>query len=290
MFDRFPIAKDDFQLNFGVRAVPSDQPIVAATDQYAPEMELKTHLLETHLSECWAATPDSADAQSEAVNLLRSRCDWRHPMRSKGHQDRGQDQGDQNWMNDSEPPLLAISRLVQEDLVLLRNDVPGGFPIMAGSVCFPSGWSIADKLGQSQRCVHAAVPGFNQQLLSPSLKLLERLKVGRSVSRNNWSLRALSRLNQFPADQAEILTASKAVTPQTAGECMFRVEFQTLSRLPETLAILFTIHTFQRPLKSLSPTEKKRLARVIESCPEPTLRYKGIWPMRQSITRWLTDQ
>ena len=158
---------------------------------------------------------------------------------------------------------------------------------MAGSVCFPSGWSIADKLGQSQHCVHAAVPRFNQQLLSPSLKLLERLKSGRSVARSNWAVRASSRLDQFPSDAGETLAASQLVTSRNAAKCMFRVEFQTLSRLTETRAVLFTIHTFQRPLESLSGAERQRLARVIETCPESTLRYKGIWPMRESLVSWL---
>ena len=281
MLDRFPLTQDDFRLNFGVRAIPPHEPLIVATDEYTAEIQLKQHLLRDQLDKCWAATPASAPAQAEAVDLLRSRCDERHPLlSSRDHGSNG----------DSEPALLAIGRLIQEDLILLSDDAPQGFPIIAGSVCFPSGWALSDKLGQLQSCVHAAVPNFKQQLLSPSLKLLARLKAGRSVSRSNWSVRALGRLNQFPCDAAEIRTASEAVTPQTAAECMFRVEFQTLSRLAETRAILFTIHTFQRPLKTLLPPERTRLARVIETCPEPTLRYKGIWPMRASVIAWLTAE
>jgi hypothetical protein len=283
MFDRFPLPYDDFQLNFGVQAVPADRSLIIATDEYRSEIELKKHLLETRFDQCWAATPDSLEAQTEAVRLLRSRCDKSHPLRSDPIEN--QPNGVAGSVGDS--PLLAVSRLVQEDLVILRHDVEGGFPVIAGSVCFPSGWSIAQKLGQSQGCVHAAVPGFNQHLLSPSLKLFERLKSGRSVARSNWAVRALSRLSQFPSDADERMAASQLVNPQNAAKCMFRVEFQTLSRLAETRAILFTIHTFQRPLENLSSAERQRLVRVIETCPESTLRYKGIWPMRESLVRWL---
>ena len=83
------------------------------------------------------------------------------------------------------------------------------------------------------------------------------------------------------------MAASESVTSQTAAQCMFRVEFQTFSRLPETEAILLTIHTFQRRLKTLSPAERQRLARVIATCPEATLRYKGIFPMLDSLVSWL---
>ena len=283
MFDRFPLPKDDFQLNFGVQAIPADRSLVFETDQYHREIELKQNLLDTQLDQCWAATLDSVAAQAEAVQLLRSRCDNEHPLLSE----MVENQSGRSSGIGSDSPLLAVSRLVQEDLVILRHDAARGFPIMAGSVCFPSGWSIADKIGQSQGCVHAAVPEFNQQLLNPSLKLLQRLKSGRSVSRSNWSVRASSRLNQFPRDAHVTLAASESVTQQTAAECMFRVEFQTLSRLPETQAILFTIHTFQRTLKTLSPAERQRLARVIVTCPESTLRYKGIWPMRDNLVSWL---
>ena len=181
MFDRFPISKDDFHLNFGVQVIPADRSLVVATNEYRSETALKSRLLETQFEQCWAATVDSVAAQAEAVQLLRSRCGKAHPLLS----DSSGTQSDGSHVSGTELPLLAVSRLVQEDLVILRHDVMGGFPIMAGSVCFPSGWSIADKLGQSQSCVHAAVPEFCQQLLSPSLKLLQRLKSGRSVSRSN---------------------------------------------------------------------------------------------------------
>lgn len=282
MFDRFPLDSDTFRLNFGVQAVAAHQPIIAETVEYQAEIDLKARLLEHHLEKCWASLPDSIEPQVEAAQFLQTRCDESHPLASIDSNERYQ-----GCNGEAEPPLLKISRYVQEDLVLLRHDIEAGFPVVAGSVCFPSGWSIADKLGQSQRCVHAAVPGFNQHLLSPSLKLFGRLKSGRSVSRHNWGVRALPRLAQYPSDSDEILAASQSVSPDTAADCMFRVEFQTFSRLPETQSILFTIHTHQRALKDLSHSKKQRLASVISTCPESTLRYKGIWPMRESVVAYL---
>lgn len=282
MLDRFPLDSDTFRLNFGVQAVAAGQPIIDVTDQYQAEIELKARLLENYRDRCWATLPNTEEAQLEAVQFLEARCDEDHPLASIDSSDLNH-----GFEGDSEPPLLAISRMLQEDLVILRHDVEAGFPVVAGSVCFPSGWSIADKLGQSQGCVHAAVPGFEKQLLAPSLKLFQRLKTGRSVARHNWGVRALPQLAQFPSDSGEIRAASRSVSPQTAADCMFRVEFQTLSRLPKTQAILFTIHTHQRPLKDLSAAEKQRLASVISTCPESTLCYKGIWPMRESVVAYL---
>jgi nitrate/TMAO reductase-like tetraheme cytochrome c subunit len=91
----------------------------------------------------------------------------------------------------------------------------------------------------------------------------------------------------MPCDAEEIDAASKAVTLATASGCMFRVEFQTLSRLPDTQSLLFTIHTHQQPLRELSRSQKQRLASVISTCPESTLRYKGIWPMKKSVCEYL---
>ena len=283
MFDCFPLVSDEFRLNFGVQAVSSDQPIIVVTDEYEAETELKTFLSDQRRDCCWAALPESIEAQVEAVGFLKTRCSPSHPLASFGSTQQGA-----VGIKRSDSVLLMASRVVQEDLVILRHDVEAGFPVIAGSVCFPSGWSIADKLGQSQGCVHAAVPGFDQELLSPSLRLFERLKTGRSVCRHNWSVRALGRLAQFSQDAAEVLARSQQVTVKTAADCFFRVEYQTLSRLPETRSILFTIHTFQRTLKELTCAEKRRLARVMLTCPESSLRYKGIWPMRENVVSYLT--
>src|SRR5690606_20013077 len=44
-------------------------------------------------------------------------------------------------------PLYAASLLVQEDLILMRKS-ENGWRLVAGSLCFPSSWSLAEKFGK----------------------------------------------------------------------------------------------------------------------------------------------
>jgi hypothetical protein len=75
-----------------------------------------------------------------------------------------------------------------------------------------------------------------------------------------------------------------------AGEALFvRVERQTLSRLPRTGAILFTIHTRSRPLAAVAgePGRARRLLDAVRTMPPEMARYKGIAPLRDALAGYL---
>jgi len=60
----------------------------------------------------------------------------------------------------ADPGLVSIDadgRLVQEDLCVLDGT---SMRLFAGSVCFPHGWHLVDKLGLSMRYVHTPVPHY----------------------------------------------------------------------------------------------------------------------------------
>src|SRR4051812_17404924 len=50
-------------------------------------------------------------------------------------------------------PLVAASLLVQEDLILMRRD-DSGWRLAAGSLCFPSSWSLTEKFGKPLQQIH----------------------------------------------------------------------------------------------------------------------------------------
>ena len=63
-------------------------------------------------------------------------------------------------------PLDLAGRLVQEDLCLMAPS-SGTYRLIAASLCFPSRWRLADKLGQPMMAIHQPVPGFNDKLARP---------------------------------------------------------------------------------------------------------------------------
>ena len=84
-------------------------------------------------------------------------------------------------------PLDAAGRLVQEDLCLmvLRDGAPH---LDAASLCFPSYWRLADKLGRPMTDVHGPVAHYGDELAAKVDTFLQRLRPERPVWRRNWSI------------------------------------------------------------------------------------------------------
>jgi len=165
-------------------------------------------------------------------------------------------------------PLDAAGRLVQEDLCLLvRRD--GAPHLDAASLCFPSYWRLADKLGRPLADVHGPVAHYAEELAAKVDGFLERLRPERPVWRRNWSV------HDDPAYFLPDPTRPVEVDPPRG--LWLRSERQTLRRLETVDVVLFTIRTQQVPLSVLAerPDVARRLADVIAGW-SPALRaYKG---------------
>ncbi len=86
-------------------------------------------------------------------------------------------------------PLDLAGRLVQEDLCLMQVEANSGYYRLVGaSVCFPTRWRLADKIGDAVGPIPAPVPGYEVQLRSTMDRFFARLKTERPVWRMNWSI------------------------------------------------------------------------------------------------------
>lgn len=178
------------------------------------------------------------------------------------------------------PPLDWLSRQVQEDLCLMDGRAEGT-PLVAGHLCFAAGWCLDEMMGKSFLAIHGAVPLFAERIGQPANALMERLKAGRPVGRFNWSITGSDRLNLSPAAVTGRNDFTATMTAADAGDrCFLRSEWQTLSRLPRTGAILFTIHTSRDPLAAVRerPEQAARLAGLLRTMPAAIRVYKGLGP------------
>lgn len=171
------------------------------------------------------------------------------------------------------PQMIALGRLVEPDVLLLRWEEPGHFRLLAGCVCFPSSWSLAEKLGGSLPCIHDPVPGLNAQLGAPIEAFLAKMEPGAVWLRRNWGLSRSAELNQHPARNLPKLDAS--VGPD---EVWLRIENQALVRLPLSCGVLFGIRIKVYPLREVTqkPLLAQRLARALRTMPGPMLLYKNL--------------
>lgn len=159
--------------------------------------------------------------------------------------------------------LPEAARAHHEDMCLLtlREDEEQ-YRLVGAAVAWPSDWTPADKLGLPLRALHAPIQGYEEQLASGVDHFMAKLKPGAIYGRANWFI-AASDERRWVAEPPE--TAFAHVTSQNAGETLFvRSERQTLRRLPETGAILFTIGIYVAPLGTLSNGNVQRLASAMQ--------------------------
>ena len=108
-------------------------------------------------------------------------------------------------------------------------------------------------------------------------------------ARRNWSLYDNPSLRQ-DINEHKNAGIPKLVTSKNAGEQLWlRVERQTLRKLNETKAILFTIRIHIHPLKEIVRIEgvAKRLNKAISILPTETQEYKQIKTFANSVKEYL---
>ncbi|KAM6518760.1 hypothetical protein FSOLCH5_007522 [Fusarium solani] len=112
-------------------------------------------------------------------------------------------------VQDVRSALLNLGEIVEEELFLLMPDSDSN-RLVAYVCCFPSSFDPAEKLGLLLKDIHKPVPGYEK--IGPSMeRFFAKLQVGSPIKRQNTFLRS---------------------------------ELQTLTRFPNTQAILFSFKTY----------------------------------------------
>lgn len=136
--------------------------------------------------------------------------------------------------------LADAARACWEDLCLLQPDAEGAYRLTAGALAFPTDWRLADKMGLALAPIHAPIHGYAAQLAAGVDHFLRTLTPGPIFGRANWFVVADPAWRYLPADDPADRFAH--VDAANAGGTLFlRCERQTLRRLPESGAVLFTI-------------------------------------------------
>lgn len=187
------------------------------------------------------------------------------------------------------PPLLALASLAQEDFCLMQRRGDDGQHALTGAIlCFPQHWRLRDKIGRPLAEIHAPVPGFEARLGGPAERFFANLQVERPVWRANWGLVEDTELfHPHKRDPIPDLSA------ESAGKRLWlRVERQTLRRLPETGAVVFTIRTLIEPLAEAvrDPAVARAMADRIREMESGMAAYKGIPLMREPVLAYLDRQ
>jgi hypothetical protein len=293
-----PFKAGEFRWSMGLSPLDLDDWIQA--DAYSPgDLAEKERLLAERHSDVFDAYPEGLPGSQEVLALLADHLPARFPELYERAKISGSDHliylpTNQRWSLDDDTlhPLDLAARFVQEDLCLMRRDPDDDvYRLVAASVCFPTGWTLADKMGGSVASIHAPIPNYDTQLESTMDRFFDRIKVDRAVERLNWNLMTDPGLFQPRGHIRRDDTG--AITPDNAGDRLWlRVERQTLRRLPQTQDILFTIRILVRPLRDIGneaadSDEAARLVAALQAVPPEVRAYKGLPRVIDAAIAWL---
>lgn len=258
---------DGFQHQMGLRKLAIGQWLELGHADIAVQLEAKRALMASPPDELFIALPEAEAASVELQQVVAQEFE-------------AQDLSPPEFSTELHP-LDAAARCVREDLLIhvLANGV---MTLVAGSVCFPTRWILAEKIGHPLDVIHRPVPGYEEDVARKVNTFIERLTPGPGVWRRNWSLMPTGDLC-LPGRHDYLPLGTEPT------DLWFRTERQTLRRLPESGAVVFTVGIDVAPLPEIATNiaTAEALASTIDGLSEAFRRYKGLTEQAGNISAFL---
>ncbi len=284
-----PFETGPYRMAMGLVTVPAAE-WIELDARYVEEMAERRRLLAERHNGVFGVLPESEDACHEVLQRLVAYLTTQFPDWFVLDRDTLDNRLTGETWNLAAPPchpLELASRLVQEDLCIIHTD--GEAPRFTAAVlCFPSRWRLHEKLGRPLVAVHGSVPFYAERLAVPVDRFMMKVKPGHIASRLSWSVLDDPAMYQPTGKWRE--ARNTAITAENAGDMLYlRVERQTLTRLPQSGAVLFGIRVHSYPLGAAitTTTAAAHLAEAVRALPEETVRYKSLRAFGPALLAWL---
>ncbi len=147
---------------------------------------------------------------------------------------------------DPAQPMQTLGRLVQEDLCIMQKQ-GDEHVLTAAALCFPASWWLTEKLGRPLIGIHVPVPSYDGDVAKRVQRLFDAIRVGQPLWRANALVYRDPTLHQ-PRRENDPRSDRR-------GGSYVRSERQVLLRLPQSGAVIFSIHTYVVRIESLSAAE-----------------------------------
>ncbi len=236
------------------RRLPGTQPLdmadwLAVDEVYGPQMAERDRLVATVPAAVHAVLPEAEAAAEE----LRATVLPRLPALGFEVGPRDARRPDGVTVPLEGPPLLVLGRLVQEDFCLLHPDGTGEHRLTGAILCFPAGWTLAEKLGRPLMRMHRPVADrYTGDVGRRVQRLMDAVRPEAPLWRMNANASRAPLHNPQPEDQ-DRATGRRAYP-------FVRCERQCLLRLPASGAVVFSIHTYVVSVEDLTPDQRASLA------------------------------
>jgi dimethylamine monooxygenase subunit A len=286
MLRYFPFT-ENFDFKIGTSPLPDPDRLIECDEHYLDEVMIRRNLLQAAPDYYFKAAPGTETHQWEVLEN-GDEYTWKNNLLQETHVFH---LGNADTLPLA--PLDWVGRQVQEDLLILSDKMI----LVAGSLCFPSGWDLDGKLDKHFFGIHAPLPSLTNSMIETANKFIERIPIGKAFQRNNWGFRITDQLDLSARNTEDYLRqlakVSSEMNEKNAGEkVVVRVEHQTLSRLPRSGFVLFTIHTYQNKLEEeiKDTLRRKTIHSFLASVPEKLLEYKLMTPFISTLLSYLKNK
>ncbi|UJW74625.1 heme-dependent oxidative N-demethylase family protein [Rhizobium sp. SL42] len=251
-------------------------------------LDEKRRLATTRRDDIFRATADSLPTQHECLGLIVDHLETHHPHLCRREGNTFHIGGHKIDLEDETvPPLMRAGFLVQDDLVIMKRREAGWY-MAAAHLSFPSSWSLAEKFDRPMEQIHAHVPGFQDGTRNAAMinRIFDNLLADQPAERFNWSINWRQKLHHPETGRNDAATPDEAV---------IRVERQTLTKLPGTGDIVFTIRIYLDPVAVFeNHPEGARLASALaeqlDALTPEQAAYKGVDVQRRRLGNYLRDR
>ncbi|KAK8113791.1 hypothetical protein PG999_005860 [Apiospora kogelbergensis] len=270
-------------------STPSD--LIAIDSNYLSRIQLRQGLIRDHARHVVGCLPSGADAVRETYSYIQNFLLARYPTLFSPDGEKRQFRNHVTGQSlplglpENQDPVGTLRLLgdtVEDDLFLLHA-TPEGHLCVAFLCCFPSGFDPAEKIGKVLKDIHGPVPSY-EKIGASMERFFSRLEVGKSVTRNNWSVNMTPELYNVSGNHVLEGDAYKEDIDVDISKAHIRVELQTLTRLPKTQAILFSFKTYLYPVTEIKADGLgPEVAGAIEGLPRGNA--PGMWKYKGGV-RW----
>ena len=228
----------------------------------------KLEQFQTHKDEVFAALPESETAQAEFGQVLLDELLQTHSERFQSDGKILRERASGLTWNLNQTGLDSSSLWIQDDICLMQQ-FGDEHILTAASLCSPTNWRLSDKIGRNLNVIHDPVPGYEKTLQERVNRMLSQMSDLKLILRFNWSLQQGDELCWRPDLYAT----------DPADQLFWRVERQTLRRLPQTEAIVFGIRIYLESLERLetrAPGSRSSIRKLIANLDSGQRAYKGL--------------
>ncbi|MFB2530844.1 DUF3445 domain-containing protein [Paracoccus sp. p4-l81] len=217
-------------------------------DAYGAQMGLRDRLIDTTPDRVHALTPQARPAADELLAMVLPL------LPALGHQIQGEKITRPDGASvtlDPAQPLRSLGQLCAEDFCLMQPGGAGEHVLTGAILCFPAGWTLAEKMARPMMAIHRPVASYTPDIGARVQRLLDGVRPGIGL------MRGTAHHSNAPLHNPR--TEAQGRAPE--GPLPFiRVERQCLFRLPQTGAVVFSIHTSVIDPADLTPDQAATLA------------------------------